>query len=594
MTICTVSWVLFYVTLVSRFVALKLVISVIRLYLNKNIEEFYENIALSPYILLAFIPSTLLYYYCLIPFYVELQEIIIGKFQVIKNNLVKLALTLMKILMPYLEIRFTNIIKPYFDVCFRPIHCDSPKKIAKLFKELPFAAVDSKVMAEECRTSNNYKSREELIGDFKAFRAKISLYTPSSMQSDHSNQSTIQHSESSKGLLDKGNKRALDTIQEVSSNKRQKAVLDIGSSDNNSVENSIDIVTRNNYSITSDDFANGFFDYSSVHGKISNLIKNNKVKHDDLISKLVFEPKTLKKTFYRNVEYLVNTPSSKAYFVRLNSLLKILEDAMRVDTQNRITSDDFANDFFDYSTIHGKITNLINNNKINRTDNFSKLVFEPKTLRIPFYRKVEALGLSNYKKTTYTTFNSFLKTLENNMDIPAMNINSITKKDFSENTFDSLSIYLKLNNLVEQGQLSKKKNLSQLIFEPESLRQPFYRKIEALKLTNVKATSSMSLSTLLGGLKVKADMIIYNDLFIEREDFLGEKFKFDVVHRKITNLINEGEANKNDYIYRLKFQDAKIRQDFYTKIQDLKIIKNKRVLRVKIGTLLNNLKQFTS
>jgi hypothetical protein len=47
-TICTVSWVLFYVTLVSKLVALKLLISVIRLYLNKNIEEFYEHIALSP------------------------------------------------------------------------------------------------------------------------------------------------------------------------------------------------------------------------------------------------------------------------------------------------------------------------------------------------------------------------------------------------------------------------------------------------------------------------------------------------------------------------------------------------------------------
>lgn len=85
---------LFYVTLVSKLVSLKLEIYVIRLYLNKNIKELYENTkelyentkefyentkelyektALSPLILLALIPSTTLYYFYLLPIYSELQ-----------------------------------------------------------------------------------------------------------------------------------------------------------------------------------------------------------------------------------------------------------------------------------------------------------------------------------------------------------------------------------------------------------------------------------------------------------------------------------------------------------------------------------------
>lgn len=65
-------------------------------------------------------------------------------------------------------------------------------------------------MVKECRTSTNNKSRQDFLADFKAFRVKISLYTPSSIQSDLYNQSTIQQGEQSKRLLDKGKKSSLD------------------------------------------------------------------------------------------------------------------------------------------------------------------------------------------------------------------------------------------------------------------------------------------------------------------------------------------------------------------------------------------------
>jgi hypothetical protein len=133
-----------------------------------------------------------------------------------------------KVVIPYVEKIFTSIIKPFFNSYLSPILCDSPEKVAKLFSELPFSNVDSNVMIKECRTSTNYKSRQDLIAEFKAFRLKISSYTPSfivSMQSVHV--STIEQGEPSRGELFKvKNKRAIYNTQEEGYNKRVK--IDLG------------------------------------------------------------------------------------------------------------------------------------------------------------------------------------------------------------------------------------------------------------------------------------------------------------------------------------------------------------------------------
>ena len=150
-----------------------------------------------------------------------------------KNSPVPPVKSIEKPLLP-LEKLFTSKLSLYFNACFPPIHCDSPKEVAKLFSELPFSDVDSNDMVIECKTSTNNKSREDLTAEFKAFRLKISLYTPNiivSMQSDH--ESNIEIGEQSRGQLDKGKKRALDNTQEKYYNKREK--IDSGNPKSNTV-----------------------------------------------------------------------------------------------------------------------------------------------------------------------------------------------------------------------------------------------------------------------------------------------------------------------------------------------------------------------
>ena len=72
-----------------------------------------------------------------------------------------------KVGIPYVEKIFTSIIKPFFNTCFPSPHTYSlwftdPVEVAKLFSELPFSNVDSNDMVIECKTSTNYKSREDL------------------------------------------------------------------------------------------------------------------------------------------------------------------------------------------------------------------------------------------------------------------------------------------------------------------------------------------------------------------------------------------------------------------------------------------------
>jgi len=117
---------------------------------------------------------------------------------------------------------------------FSTIYCDSPKEVTKLFKELPFFMVDSKDILEECRTTNNNKSREYLREEFKAFRLKISVFTPSfSVSTESGHESSIKIDEPSKGQLDKGRKRALDNTQEEAYNKRAK--IDLGNNKSSTI-----------------------------------------------------------------------------------------------------------------------------------------------------------------------------------------------------------------------------------------------------------------------------------------------------------------------------------------------------------------------
>lgn len=144
------------------------------------------------------------------------------------------SITLMKVVTPYVENIFTSIINPIFNWCFPTIYCGSSQEVTKLFKELPFVNVDSNDMVEECRTSTNNKSREYLREEFKAFRLKMSVFTPSfSVSTESGHESSIKIDEPSRGQLDKGKKRALDNTQEEAYNKRAK--IDLGNTKSSTI-----------------------------------------------------------------------------------------------------------------------------------------------------------------------------------------------------------------------------------------------------------------------------------------------------------------------------------------------------------------------
>jgi hypothetical protein len=61
-----------------------------------------------------------------------------------------------------------------------PVKCDSPEVISKLFKELPFAEVNSNDTVIESYTGCSNKSKKNLKEEFDARRANLSRYRPKS------------------------------------------------------------------------------------------------------------------------------------------------------------------------------------------------------------------------------------------------------------------------------------------------------------------------------------------------------------------------------------------------------------------------------
>ena len=116
------SWGLCYITVVSSFIAIKLLVAVLSLFWNKDRENYYENISLKPLILLAFIPSTAFYYFCLIPHYILLEKIILGNFEILRGYLVEFDLILVK---QYIFKSFKSIFHGILGHLFTVVHCSS-------------------------------------------------------------------------------------------------------------------------------------------------------------------------------------------------------------------------------------------------------------------------------------------------------------------------------------------------------------------------------------------------------------------------------------------------------------------------------------
>ena len=99
----------------------------------------------------------------------------------------------------------------------------------------------------------------------------------------------------------------------------------------------------------------------------------------------------------------------------IKTLLNNLEKLIDINPSNTtsITKSDLLEEGLDYKSVYGKISSLIkdSNNNIVSNDRFSKLKFEPESLRSEFYRIVKDLNLTNYKVTSRTKINHLMKKL---------------------------------------------------------------------------------------------------------------------------------------------------------------------------------------
>ena len=86
----------FFFTLAARMVLVKLFYSFVLFIFTGNREQWYSNLSLNPLILLALIPTTMSYYFLVLPIIMEFQFILSAKITIIFNSLGKLASTIEK------------------------------------------------------------------------------------------------------------------------------------------------------------------------------------------------------------------------------------------------------------------------------------------------------------------------------------------------------------------------------------------------------------------------------------------------------------------------------------------------------------------
>ena len=276
---------------------------------------------------------------------------------------------------------------------FSTIYCDSPKEVTKLFKELPFFMVDSKDILEECRTTNNNKSREYLREEFKAFRLKISVFTPSfSVSTESGHESSIKIDEPSKGQLDKGRKRALDNTQEEAYNKRAK----------------IDLGNNKSSTITLGDFEGEDWNLHSIYKKINNIMEDPKYKRNWTISKL-FEFKEVQSNFYRYIEDYPLTENKYTWQTTIRHLKSNIEEVIKTHyDEYSIKEEDFKDNTLNLTLLYEKLSKIMENKDIHSSSKIGKLKFEPFSLKRPFYAELKALGFNPSKDVSGLNISSLI------------------------------------------------------------------------------------------------------------------------------------------------------------------------------------------
>jgi len=163
---------------------------------------------------------------------------------------------------------------------------------------------------------------------------------------------------------------------------------------------------------------------------------------------------------------------------------------------NAITNSDFSDQTLNYNSIYAKISNLIKSGEINPNDRLAKLIFEPPNLRKNFYKIINSLGLTPNKKRFDLKIGTLKNRIEPYIDVIYTNENSIKKDDFSGEILNYGTIYVKISNLIESGEIKPTDKLCKLIFEPPNLRTNFYKRMDNLGLTNNRKASQSSIEVL--------------------------------------------------------------------------------------------------
>ena len=93
-TVCYETYLSYYITLFTRLVLIKLIISLILLPLTKNRYEWYKIIGMSVFLPLAILPSSFIYYYYFLPELINLNFIVVGYISsmlgIVKNGLMNI------------------------------------------------------------------------------------------------------------------------------------------------------------------------------------------------------------------------------------------------------------------------------------------------------------------------------------------------------------------------------------------------------------------------------------------------------------------------------------------------------------------------
>lgn len=139
--------------------------------------------------------------------------------------------------------------------------------------------------------------------------------------------------------------------------------------------------------------------------------------------------------------------------------------------------------------IYNKIKQSIEDGEFKKRDRISKLFPPSSPISKMFYTRLHTLNLTNsidLQEVDSIRLQTLLNSLENIVDAPIIQENSITREDLRGEEFDLYSIYIKILNVTKTNNFNDKHRLGRLQFESSTLRKQFYTYIKTFELTNKK------------------------------------------------------------------------------------------------------------